>query len=88
MENHPEKLFLEGFFQIPGIFLNPVYADIDFPSYRLISWRKLESDDIGEEIMLQVLFVYGKQALVCAENIIQAFQLSPFLFKDQCNELL
>lgn len=79
MKNHPVKLLFyrntQGFRIVP----HPVNTDINLPTKAGRGFRKIKSDDIGVEIVLEILAVDIQQVLICAEDIIKRNQAFPFL---------
>lgn len=79
MKNNPVKLLFyrntQGFRIVP----HPVNTDINLPAKGGRGFRHIKRDDIGVEIVLEVLAVDIQQGLICAEDIIKSAQAFPFL---------
>ena len=85
MKNDPKELFLDRTSKFPGIFPDPVDADINFPAGWLPGFGKGEGDNIGIKIVLEELPVDFQQTVIGNKNILEFSQFLSFLLKQGGN---
>lgn len=71
VKDDPQELHFDRAPEFPGIFPDPVDADINLPDDRLPGFGKGEADNIGIKIMLQELPVNFQQPVVGNKNILE-----------------
>ena len=83
MNDHAIKLILKGDLLDAPVLPHSGYADVDL-TFNGISFTQIESDDIRERVVIEILLVNTQEKFVTAENVAQltdliAFRLSNLL---------
>ena len=74
VSENPKQLFIESHPENAGVFAHPFHTDIDV-AVQEITLHIVESDDVGEGVVLQILEVELKQIVVVAKDVIDVAQL-------------
>lgn len=88
MKDYAEQFPLKTFAHHPGIFPDPVNADIDLAFYGFAGNGQFKSDDIGKVIVLQVLPVDFQEPPIGAKNIVKRCKQMLLLPKQGLNKSL
>ncbi len=74
VSENPKQLFIESHPENVSVFAHPFHTDIDV-AVQEITLHIVESDDVGEGVVLQILEVELKQIVVVAKDVIDVAQL-------------
>lgn len=66
----------------PGIFSNPINADVDVRLNRHFGCCVLKGDNVGIGVMIEEVFIDLKEILIGAEDVIDSLHLNTFLLKE------
>ena len=82
MDNYPVQLFFKWPTKLFSIFPDPINANENISFDITFVFRIIESDDIGEGIVVKVFPVELVQIIVRAKNIVDALVNEAFIIKD------
>lgn len=80
MDDDPVQLVSVGYTEGRGIIAHPVYADKHIAAQHMVLLCVIKCDDIGERLMIEVLFVDRQQVRVGAEHKINVAGGAAFRF--------
>ena len=81
MDNHPVQFSKEILLQFMGIGFDRIEGDVDI-SFEGSTSGSVESDDIGEIVVFEVLVVYIDDGLVVAEDVVYITDYFAVVFGD------
>lgn len=88
MKDDPESFFLQSFTDSQSVVFYPVNTYIDFSFNRGAFQRKFERDNVGIEIMVQVLAIDLQQLFIRTKNIIKTLEFFFLPFKQDFQKSL
>ncbi len=86
MKYYPVQLTGKRSFKCFGIFPYPVDTDIDISNKLFSNWRKLESDDVCQGVVIKIILVERKEVVVRTEDIINCIYPLAFFLKKPLQE--